>query len=117
MKKIFVKLPNGNWIRVKGRLSGLTRSKSSKKTVYTLLAESVDKPDVLKEKPVKSFYISSARVMRYIYKLLDQVDEDNEELIIVIEYYNPEIYRVNVYNDEEDVAYKIALELGILKKI
>lgn len=116
MKQIFVKLPSGKWIRVKGRLSGLSSSKSLKKTTYTLLAESIDKPNIIVDKPIRSFYISSTNVTRYIHKLIDHFDKDSGEICILIEYFKPEVYKVIVYSDEKDIAYNTAVEMNVVKK-
>lgn len=116
MKQIFVKLPSGSWIKIKGRLSGLNTGRSSKKTTYTLLAESIDKPELNIDKPIRVFYVLSTRVTKYIHKLLEYLDNYNEEICLVIEYFKPEVYRVKVYSDEKDIAYKIALDMNIVKK-
>lgn len=111
-KKLYVKLPSGNWIRVKGKLSS-SSSRAPRRAVYVLLAELVDEPEVVEEKPLKEFYISSTRATKYIHKLVESMDD---EACIVIEFIRPEVYRVAVYSDKKDVAHGIAIEMGITRK-
>ena len=115
MKGIYVKLPNNTWIKVKGKLGGIVAGKSGRRTGYTLIAESLNKINKPGGKPSLVFYISSTKVTKYIYRLLDNKLE--KKLGVIIEYVKPEIYRVEIYGDKAGEAYKIAEEMGIVRKI
>ncbi len=115
MKGIYVRLPNRSWIRIKGILGGIVAGKSKKKTGYTLIAESIEKLDNMPKKPVIVFYISSTRVTKYIYRLLDR--GLHNKALVVIEYVRPEIYKVTVYGSRVDEVYEVAEEMGIVRKV
>ncbi len=115
MRGIYVKLPNNTWIKVKGKLGGIIAGKSGKRAGYTLIAESINKIHKNKSKPDIVFHISSTKVTKYIYRLLDK--KLDSKLKIIIEYVRPEIYKVEVYGKEFKEAYKIAEEMGIVRKV
>jgi len=114
LKGVFIKLPNNTWICVKGKIGSVASRGGRKRSVYTLVGETVDGFRKTGGKPARSFYVSSTSVTKYVYRLIDSGLA--EKTGIVIEYVNPEVYRVEVYGGAGDEAYKIAEEMGILRK-
>ena len=114
MKGVLIKLPNNTWICVKGKMGSVVSRGGKKRSVYTLVGESIEDFRKTSGKPARSFYVASTSVTKYVYRLIDS--ELAEKASIVIEYVNPEVYRVEVYGDAGDEAYRIAEEMGILRK-
>lgn len=113
--EIYVKLPTGVWVRIKGKIERIVkvRGKKDKQSIsYTLIGESLeDKPSV-DRRASKVFYISSGNVTKYLMKILDY----NIDKPVIIEPYTLEIYRVKVY--DRDIAIKImkiAEEMKIMR--
>lgn len=96
-------------------MGGIITSKTGKRTGYTLIAESIDELPKFKKKPDITFYVSSTRVTKYIYRLLDKKLDD--KITIIIEYVKPEIYKIELYGKNSGEAYKIADEMGIIRKV
>jgi hypothetical protein len=118
MHGIYVKLPSGIWIRIKGKIGRIISSKTRGKQgiSYTLLGESLDDEPIISDEPVMKYYISSTRVTKYIVKLLDETK--TRKYILLIKPVTKETYEVIIYGDREEAVktYTLAEELKILKK-
>ncbi|MET1159885.1 MAG: hypothetical protein ABWW65_02890 [Thermoprotei archaeon] len=111
---LYVKMPNGKWIRVKGKYGGIVaRGRTRKSTqASTLIAESVNSFKVT-NKHYDSFYISSTSVTKYLYRLIEE--KLHEKNLIIVEYIDPEKYRVKIYTNDNRPR-SIAEEMGIIRQ-
>jgi len=110
---IYVRLRNNTWLKVKGKIGGIVTSRV-RKTTYTLVVESLDEPPHIDDPPDKRFYITSSKVTRYIYRLIDHGYDKNN--IVLIKYLDPEKYLVETYGSGSREIYSVAEELGIVRK-
>ncbi|ADI31382.1 hypothetical protein [Staphylothermus hellenicus] len=118
VKGIYVKLPTGIWVRIKGKISRtiVSRNKSKRSISYTLLGESIDKPPKTNNDPQAKYYISATRVTKYILRLLDETR--TSKYIMIIKPITKEKYEVLIYGNSAEArkAHKIAEEMNILKQ-
>lgn len=120
--RIYIKLPTGIWVEIKGKLKRViaskTKSGKTRRTIsYSLIGESLDDEPKIRGTPTNTFYISSTRVTKYILKILDE--EMLSTVIIVIKPITKEIYEVNVYNATNKIIDKIkgiAEEMKIVRQ-
>jgi len=113
LQGIYVKLPSGVWIRVKGKFGGIIASGKKSTQAYTLVAESIPALPFKNTPPKKEFYVASTAVTRFIYRLVDE--KIHERSRVVIEYLRPEVYVVRVYSGDAKKIYSVADEMGIVK--
>ncbi|ABN69658.1 hypothetical protein Smar_0551 [Staphylothermus marinus F1] len=118
VKGIYVKLPTGIWVRIKGKISRtvVSRTKGKRSISYTLLGESIDNPPEINSDPQAKYYISATRVTKYILRLLDETN--SSKYIMIIKPVTKETYEVLIHGNSVEArkAHKIAEEMNILKQ-
>ncbi len=100
--RIYVLLPSGRWVWVKGKMVRVVSTGSRRASVaHSMVGETLDEQPRPQGRPVSVFYISSTKVSRYIIRLLDE-DVDG---IMVITPVTKSIYCVELYGfTRRDVA-------------
>ncbi len=115
--RIYVRLPTGIWVEIKGKLKRVVATKTRHAVSYSLIGESLDDEPKIKGTPIEKFYISSTRVTKYILKILDEEIPSN--VVLVIKPLAKEVYEVDIYNASRRVIDKIkgiAEEMKIIRQ-
>ena len=114
---IYVKLPSGQWIRIKGKISRviIIKSKGKKSISFSLIGESIDKPPEPTSSNPEKLYISSFRVTKYILRLLDETNP--KKYLIIIKPITKETYQLIMQGNSEEIekAKRIAEEMKLVK--
>lgn len=79
---IFVKLPSGKWIKIKGVMTQVLVSKGRRSVRYVLTGESSDQPPELKSK-YRSITIPSTRVNKVLQILASDYARENSGDIVI----------------------------------
>ena len=90
---IYVLLPSGRWVWVKGKMIRVIVSGTRRSNVaHSMVGETLEEEPRLGS-PTASFYVSSTKVSRYIMRLLDE----ELDATLVIRPVMKSLYRVEVY--------------------
>ncbi len=114
---IYVKLPSGQWIKIKGKISRVVilKSKGKKSISFSLIGESIDKPPEPTGSNSEKLYISSLRVTKYILRLLDETNP--KKYLVIIKPVTKETYQLIMEGNSEEIekAKQIAEEMKLIK--
>lgn len=105
---IYLKLRNGKWMLIKGRLSQVVVSRGKKSLRYIFTGETIEGEPRPRQQLTKGLTVPSTKVNRVMHHLLEALESRKADYDILIYPLSPEEYAIR-YPDDVSPIIKEAL--------